>query len=110
MSTNRKERPNTVQGNRGKGRPKGAKNKVTAEIREIAQPYGEEAVTTLVKIMRGNEQPTAARVAAAKEILDRGYGKSVQKTDLTSSDGTMTPRGLSDFYAGLQSSSESADT
>jgi hypothetical protein len=101
MATNRKERANTVQGNRGKGRPKGARNKITSDIKEIAQSYGEEAVENLVEIMRDRGAPPAARVAATKEILDRGYGKSIQTTDLKSSDGSMTPKGLGDFYANL---------
>ena len=86
-------------GERRGGRKTGTPNKVTADIRAIAQDYGPSAITVLTEIMQSKEQPPAARVAAAKELLDRGYGKSVQKTDLTSSDGSMTPRGLTDFYA-----------
>lgn len=62
----------------GAGRPKGRRNKVTAEVKSIAQRYGEEAITNLVEIMRDVAVPPAARVAASKEILDRAYGKSTQ--------------------------------
>lgn len=77
----------------GAGRPPGARNKVTAEIKEIAQQYGQEAIESLVKIMRADDMPPQARVGAIKEILDRGYGKSLQQTDLTNSDGSMALRG-----------------
>lgn len=67
--------------NRG-GRPKGAVNKATRDVRELAQQYTAEALTTLAAIMRegNNEQ---ARIAAAKELLDRGHGKSTQPIDAT---------------------------
>lgn len=72
-------------GNRGMGRPKGALNKVTAEVRSIAQQYGSDAMNALAEIMKDTAQPAAARVSAAKEILDRGYGKSPQP--ITDGDG-----------------------
>jgi hypothetical protein len=72
----------------GAGRPAGVPNKITKEVKEIAQEFGEEAVGTLVSIMRSGEFPPAARVAASKEILDRAYGKSVQHTELTGKDGS----------------------
>jgi hypothetical protein len=71
----------------GAGRPKGRRNKVTADIKEIAQSFGEEAITQLVEIMRDGEAPPAARVAATKEILDRGYGKAKQDVELTGANG-----------------------
>lgn len=60
------------------GRQKGTPNKVTADIKEIAQSFGEEAIKHLVEIARDGDSPPAARVAAVKEILDRGYGKAKQ--------------------------------
>ena len=75
----------------GAGRPKGQRNKITADIKVIAQQYGEEAITALVEIIRDGEAPPAARVAASREILDRAYGKSHQSVDHTSTDGSMTP-------------------
>ena len=73
------------------GRQKGTLNKVTADIRVMAQTYGPEAVDILAEIMRDESKPDAARIAAAKELLDRGFGKSPQSLDLSSSDGTLTP-------------------
>lgn len=64
----------------GSGRKKGTRNKATEDIKAIAQQYGAEAITTLVELMRDADfEPT--RVAAAKELLDRGYGKSVQPVE-----------------------------
>lgn len=75
----------TNTGNRGKGRPKGAVNKITADVRVLASQYGAQAVETLAEIMKDGAQPAAARVSAAKEILDRAYGKSPQP--ITDGDG-----------------------
>lgn len=65
------------------GRKAGSRNKVTADVKAVAQEYGEEAVSTLAQIMRGSDMPPAARVSAAKELLDRGYGKAPQTIDQT---------------------------
>lgn len=70
-NTGRQKPPNA-----GKGRPKGSPNKATAEIKAIAQQYGPEAIATLVEVMQDAKSPS--RVAAAKELLDRAYGKSAQ--------------------------------
>lgn len=60
------------------GRQKGTPNKATRAVKELAGEYGEEAVRSLVEIMRDGEAPPAARVAASREILDRAYGKVTQ--------------------------------
>lgn len=60
------------------GRQKGTPNKATADIRALAQRYGQDALDVLHDIMTDKQRPAAARVAAAKEMLDRGYGKSPQ--------------------------------
>lgn len=62
----------------GAGRKKGVPNKVTREIKEICRGHGPEMVKALVGLAKGAESE-AARVAAIKEVLDRGYGKAVQK-------------------------------
>ncbi len=59
------------------GRKKGVPNKVTADLKAVAQKYTAEAVKTLADLMR-NAESDAARVGAIKEILDRGHGKSPQ--------------------------------
>lgn len=60
------------------GRQKGVANKATASIRDIAQQYTTEALEALLGVLRSDEAPHAAKVGAAKEILDRGHGKATQ--------------------------------
>jgi hypothetical protein len=72
-ASNRGSKPGEHRGGRAKGTP----NKATASIRDVARQYTEEAVNALVSVLAGGEGiPAAAQVAAAKEILDRGYGKA----------------------------------
>ncbi|AMA38832.1 TPA: hypothetical protein P7236_006391 [Pseudomonas aeruginosa] len=71
----------------GAGRPKGSRNKLTADIKAVAQSFGEEGIMHLVEIARNGDAPPAARVAAVKEILDRGYGKAKQPLEHTGEDG-----------------------
>lgn len=66
--------PPKAAGNRGKGRVKGVPNKATASIRDIARLYTDQAVMALVAVL--SDDSPAARVAAAKELLDRAYGKA----------------------------------
>lgn len=61
----------------GAGRPKGAVNKATADIKALAQKYAPDALKTLHSIMQASESD-AARVAAANSLIDRGYGKAPQ--------------------------------
>lgn len=63
----------------GAGRPKGRKNLLSAELKELAQTHGEAALNTIVEVMLTGEP--SMRLAASKELLDRGYGKSVQAVD-----------------------------
>ena len=67
-----------------KGRPPGAKNKVTAGVKMLASVHAPEAIKRLAHIMMKGESE-AAQVAAAKEILDRAYGKAPQA--ITGEDG-----------------------
>ena len=66
----------------GAGRKKGTPNKVITDIKELAQGYGPEAIATLVELMRDADFETV-RVSAAKELLDRAYGKAIQPVDAT---------------------------
>lgn len=67
----------SAPGERRGGRKKGTPNKATAEIKEVARKHGAEAIKALVDLMK-NAETEAAKVAACKEILDRGYGKAHQ--------------------------------
>lgn len=66
-------------GNPG-GRPKEA-----GEVKELARAHTAEAIKTLASIMRAKRTPSAARVAAANALLDRGWGKAPQA--ITGEDG-----------------------
>jgi hypothetical protein len=46
-------------------------------LTDLAREYTEEAVEALVDVMREGDSD-AARVAAAKQILDRGWGQAPQ--------------------------------
>lgn len=69
-SSNRGSKP----GERRGGRVKGTPNKATATLKDIAREYTQEAVEALVAVLR--DETGAAKVSAAKELLDRGYGKA----------------------------------
>ena len=61
----------------GQGRPKGALNRSTLEVREAARAYTAEALAKLAAIMRHGTSE-AVQILAAKELLDRGYGRPSQ--------------------------------
>lgn len=82
---------------KGVGRKPGVPNKATADIKALAQQYGAKAMATLAQIMESGEGE-AARIAAAKELLDRGYGKAAQAVDVTTK-GESVNAALSDTDA-----------
>jgi len=55
------------------GRKRGSRNKIPAEVRDLARQHTPEALARLVDLMRGADDRIA--LAAAREILDRGLGK-----------------------------------
>ena len=59
-------------------------------IEEQCRLEAEEAVNTLKEIMGDPAEPAAARLAAAKEILDRGFGKSVDRLAIAQLNGQAT--------------------
>lgn len=59
------------------GRQKGTPNKATAEIKALAQKHGASAIAECLRIMK-NSESDQARISAAKEIMDRAYGKPAQ--------------------------------
>ena len=66
-----------MKGRKTGGRVKGVPNKATREIKALAQKYTLDALNALVQVMQ-NSESDAARVAAARELLDRGHGKAAQ--------------------------------
>lgn len=59
-------------------RPKGSLNKSTSAVKKLAGKYTKPALKTLASIMNDTTEPAPARVAAARELLDRGHGKAPQ--------------------------------
>lgn len=82
------------RGNAGKGRPKGARNKATADVKAIASQYSEAAIKELARLATKAESE-AARVSAIKEILDRAYGKPAQAVHHSDPEGGAIKHALS---------------
>jgi hypothetical protein len=59
------------------GRKPGTPNKATSELQGLARQYTEHAIKVLAMIMVKGESEQA-RIAAARELLDRGHGKATQ--------------------------------
>src|SRR5262245_66519957 len=59
------------------GRKKGTPNFMTRELKEIARREAPVLVKELIRLAT-NAESEAVRVAAIKELFDRGYGRSVQ--------------------------------
>lgn len=74
----------------GAGRKPGSKQRATIEqsgtLAELAREHTQTALDTLVRVASKSESDAAA-VSAANAILDRGYGKPIQQTELTGADG-----------------------
>lgn len=72
----------------GAGRPAGIPNRATRDIKALAQVYTAKAIEELAKLAgmsdegAGKAESEQARIAALKELLDRGHGKATQAVDL----------------------------
>lgn len=81
------------------GRRAGTPNKSTAEVKAYAQKFGQDAIGILADLMYHSEDEKT-RIAAAKEILDRGYGRPAQAMELTGKDvGPIETKNMSDKEA-----------
>src|SRR5262245_44257012 len=76
------------------GRKKGTPNIMTRELKEICRQEAPTLVKELIRLATGAESE-AVRVAAIKEMFDRGFGKATQPIE-----GTMT-YGVSEQLAEL---------
>ncbi len=61
-----------------RGRPK--KDYVLADL---AQQHAEKAIATLVEVMSDPKASAPARVSAASELLDRGFGRAPQSLNVS---------------------------
>ena len=71
---------------KGKSGNPGGRPKEIGDLRQLAKKRTTSAIKTLVEIMLNKKSPAAARVNAACALLDRGYGRPVQMTELTGKD------------------------
>lgn len=71
-----------AKGFKSGGRRPGTLNRVTRDVRALANEYTTEAVAVLVDLMRHAENE-ATRLAASRELLDRAVGKPVQHAELS---------------------------
>lgn len=62
-------------GERRGGRQAGTPNKATAEVKTLARAYGADIIDLLWLLARTAENE-GAQIAACKELLERGYGKT----------------------------------
>ena len=65
-----------ISGNPG-GRPK-----VLGEVQELARQYAPTAIAELARLALKAKNETA-RIAAIRELLDRGYGRSRQAMEIS---------------------------
>ncbi len=70
-----------VPGNRDSVGQSPGRPPVIRPVRELAKQYTENAILMLAKIAADTKANPSARVAAIKEILDRGEGKVTQPVD-----------------------------
>lgn len=57
------------------------------EVRDRAQSYGLEALDFFYETMNNDAASDAARLAAARELIDRGYGRAIQQVQQLDGDG-----------------------
>ena len=59
------------------GNPAG-RPRIIGEIRDLARTHAEDAIGALAEIATDRSAPPSARVSAASELLNRGYGRPPQ--------------------------------
>jgi hypothetical protein len=70
------------------GREAGVPNqRARFDLTMSARVYGLRALATLVEVMENPREAALTRMTAANSILDRGFGKAVQCTQISSPDG-----------------------
>lgn len=81
---------NLIPPKKGEVRNPRGRPKKDLDLAAMAQSHAQEAIQTLVSVMRNEDATPAARVTAAGEILDRGFGRAPQSIDVNA---TMTLSG-----------------
>ena len=70
------------------------------EVEILARTHTNLAILTLVRICENDEAPEAARVQAAKTLLDRGWGKAPQVVEVSTNVEALPDDDLSRRIAG----------
>ena len=65
-------------------------------LSELAREHTEEAVETLLEVMRDKDAPAAARNGAASHILDRGWGRPQQTVAIETQEENLDLSGMND--------------
>lgn len=60
------------------GNPGGGRNKTPEDVKKMMKEAAPDAVKLLIDTVKDDNQPRKLRIDAAKELLDRVYGKSTQ--------------------------------
>jgi|SRR5262245_36471658 len=81
MSDERNEAGRFLPGVSGNPAGRHKQPRTTAEVRQLARENTVGAFQTLIRVHSNPKSPPAARVAAASEILNRGWGRA-PSTDL----------------------------
>lgn len=56
-----------------------AQRRMRETVEELCRPHGEKVVNFLLSTMLDDEQPIKERVRCGVELLDRGYGRPVDR-------------------------------
>jgi hypothetical protein len=67
---------------RGQSGNPGGRPKVLGEVQELARQYAPAAIAELARLALKAKNETA-RIAAIRELLDRGYGRSRQAMEIS---------------------------
>ena len=68
------------------GRKKGTPNKATADLKKLARKHGPWALKAL-RHLAEHAETEQVRLAACRELLDRGFGRPAQYNELGGRDG-----------------------
>ena len=71
---------------KGKSGNPGGRPKVLGEVQELARQYAPTAIVELARLALKAKNETA-RIAAIRELLDRGYGRTRQSVEVSAPDG-----------------------
>jgi len=85
-ATGQQQGNNVVALPRRAGRPLGSRNKVTREIRDLAQRYTRRALRAVWKLAQEAVEEEV-RLRALGLVLSYGHGRPVQSTELTGKNG-----------------------